>query len=202
MPFESLLSLPLIEKAAVMLGRPKLILSYDDTSSNNREIVPEVARTAPHGNIPPFLIRTGEAAYLRVDVENIGRSKQAEGCQVFVTSISQSGGAIVRVGSPLSWAHSDDDADFEPRTLFVAVPQTVNLCKVSNARNALVFMSQFAARGGHTFDATGDYVVTLRAVGTNFVSPGEMTLAIHFHVDDFSKLRGEIVDVRGAYRTA
>ena len=215
-PGTSLLSLSLFEKLAGVLGRPKLRLDYDNADKNCREKVVDVLESSlpflegapgtyvPQHTPPPYQLHAA-AHYLRVVVHNIGKSKPAEGCRVFVTAVSRGGNRVATVTSQLQWAHllpSHLDERFGPRTIFVDAPQTVDLCKASAYDGRLSLLSEYAARGGHCFGEKGAYEITLRAVGTNWVSPGWITLRVHFDPEDLQHLHAEIISVRGKYRLA
>jgi hypothetical protein len=212
----SVLSLSVLERLAGILGRPKLRLSYDNTDKNCRDKVIDVlespvpfldgapgTRVPPHAP-PPYQLHA-RAFYLRVVLDNIGKSKAAEGSRVFVTSVSCGGHRVATAVSPLQWAHvppSQLNERYNPRTIFVGVPQTLDLCKASVYDGHLSLLTEYAERGGHTFAEKGLYDIMLRAVGTNWVSPAWMTIRVHFDPDDIAQLHAEVVSARSEYRLA
>lgn len=217
MSASSLLSLSLFEKIATVLGRPKLRLDYDETSGNCRAKVSDHLTSAQpfvtgvpgtyvtsgaDGELARYAL-TADTMYLRVIVENIGKSNPAEGCRVFVTSVTIGDRKTATPASQLQWAHmpvSRIDDRFEARTLHVGVPWTVDVCRVNAYERQLVLLSEHAERGGDSFAESGSYDVSLRAVGINWVSPGWMKLRVHFDVDNIDSLRAEVVSARREYR--
>lgn len=203
-----LLNLAVVQAIANMIGRPQLALRFDAESSNCREIVPELftyesailSPTAPHA--PARDLSWRRAAYLRAEVANVGRSRQAEGCRVFLTRIKEPSGRITQTSSPLQWAHvaMDKIAErFNARVIFPQVDETVDICS-TNEGGGLLFITEFATRGGHRFFDSGAYEVTLYAVGTNWVSPGWITLRVIHDRSNPLSLTAEVVRARTAFR--
>ena len=217
MSVSSILSLSFFEKVATVLGRPKLRLSYDETSQNCRERVTDrltFARPFVRG-VPGTYVMSesssgtcelaANAIYLRVMVENIGKSKAEEGCRVFVTSVSVGTRSLGIPASQLQWAHVPSlhvGDRFVERTLHVGVPQTVDVCRVNSYERCLALLSEHADRGGDRFEHAGTYDIGIRGVGTNFVSPGWITLRVHFDPENLESLSAEVLTVRGNYRMA